>query len=50
MMRPPLFQTAESGDPVAVGVVSAFGSDLGLLATNLIRKYRLGTNSTLRGL
>jgi N-acetylglucosamine kinase-like BadF-type ATPase len=42
VMRPPLFQTAKNGDPVAVGVVSAFGRELGLLATNLIRKYRLG--------
>ncbi len=41
VIRPPLFQTAAAGDPVAVGVVSAFGRELGLLATNLIRKYRL---------
>jgi N-acetylglucosamine kinase-like BadF-type ATPase len=41
VMRPPLFQTAAEGDPVAIAVVSAFGRELGLLATNLIRKYHL---------
>jgi N-acetylglucosamine kinase-like BadF-type ATPase len=41
MMRPPLFQTATEGDLVALSVVSAFGRELGLLATNLIRKFHL---------
>jgi N-acetylglucosamine kinase-like BadF-type ATPase len=41
VVRPPLFETATAGDPVAVGVVASFGRELGLLATNLIRKYRL---------
>jgi hypothetical protein len=41
-IRPALFETAAQGDPVAVEVVSTFGRELGLLATNLIRKYSLG--------
>jgi N-acetylglucosamine kinase-like BadF-type ATPase len=40
-IRPSLFQTANRGDAVAVGVVSAFGRELGRLATNLIQKYSL---------
>jgi N-acetylglucosamine kinase-like BadF-type ATPase len=40
-IRPALFQTAASGDPVAVGIVSTFGRELGLLATNLIRRFAL---------
>ena len=41
LVRPPVFKTAADGDPVAVAVVSAFGRELGLLATNVIRKYEL---------
>jgi hypothetical protein len=41
-IRPAVFQTAASGDPVAVGIVSTFGRELGLLATNLIDKFALG--------
>ena len=45
-IRPAVFQTAVSGDPVAVGIVSTFGRELGLLATNLIAKFALeGTAS-----
>src|SRR5580704_17385108 len=40
-IRPSLFQTAAAGDPVAVEVVTTFGRELALLATNLIRKYGL---------
>jgi N-acetylglucosamine kinase-like BadF-type ATPase len=40
-IRPAVFQTAVSGDPVAIALVSAFGRDLGLLATNLIQKFSL---------
>ena len=40
-IRPAVFQTAASGEPVAVGIVSMFGRELGLLATNLIEKYAL---------
>jgi N-acetylglucosamine kinase-like BadF-type ATPase len=40
-IRPAVFQTAASGDPVAVGIVSTFGRELGLLATNLIDKFAL---------
>ena len=41
IVRPPVFRTAAEGDPVAVSIVSSFGRELGLLATNLIRKYHL---------
>jgi N-acetylglucosamine kinase-like BadF-type ATPase len=41
LIRPPVFQTAADGDPVAVEIVSAFGRELGLLAANLIEKYGL---------
>jgi N-acetylglucosamine kinase-like BadF-type ATPase len=41
VVRPALFQLASQGDPVALGVVSAFGRELGLLATNLIRRFHL---------
>jgi N-acetylglucosamine kinase-like BadF-type ATPase len=41
IIRPSVFQTAASGDPVAVSIVSAFGRELALLATNLIEKYDL---------
>jgi hypothetical protein len=41
LIRPPIFRTAAAGDPVAVAIVDAFGRELGLLATNLIRKYGL---------
>ena len=40
-IRPAVFQTAASGDPVAVGIVSTFGRELALLATNLIDKFAL---------
>jgi N-acetylglucosamine kinase-like BadF-type ATPase len=40
-IRPAVFQTAVAGDPVAVQIVSSFGRELGLLATNLIRKFAL---------
>jgi len=36
-----LFATAAEGDPVAVEIVSRFGVELGLCATNLIRRYHL---------
>ena len=45
-IRPAVFQIANQGDPVAVDVVSGFGRELGLLATNLIRKYDLKGKST----
>lgn len=41
VIRPAVFQTAASGDSVAVSIVSTFGRELGLLATNLIDKYDL---------
>jgi N-acetylglucosamine kinase-like BadF-type ATPase len=41
VVRPPVFRTAAEGDPVAVAIVREFGRELGLLATNLIRKYEL---------
>ena len=41
VVRPPVFAAAASGDGVAVNIVSAFGRELGLLATNLIQKYTL---------
>ncbi len=41
VIRPSLFDTAAQGDAVAVDVVTTFGRELGLLATNLIRKYHL---------
>ena len=41
VIRPSVFETAAAGDPVAVGIVSAFGRELGLLATNLVEKYDL---------
>lgn len=41
-VRPAVFKTAASGDPVAVMIVSTFGRELALLATNLIRKFALG--------
>ena len=37
----PVFRTAADGDPVAVSIVSAFGRELGLLATNLLKKFDL---------
>ena len=40
-IRPSLFQTAAEGDAVAIEVVRTFGRELGLLATNLIRKFAL---------
>jgi len=40
-IRPAVFQTAVSGDPVAITIVSSFGRELGLLGTNLIRKFSL---------
>jgi len=45
VIRPPVFRTAASGDPVAVSIVAAFGRELGLLATNLIKKYDLAGTS-----
>jgi N-acetylglucosamine kinase-like BadF-type ATPase len=45
-IRPPVFQTAASGDAVAVGIVSTFGRELGLLASNLVKKFTLeGTSA-----
>jgi N-acetylglucosamine kinase-like BadF-type ATPase len=41
VIRPSLFQTAARGDRVAIDVVTTFGRELGLLATNLILKYGL---------
>jgi N-acetylglucosamine kinase-like BadF-type ATPase len=41
VIRPSLFETASRGDRVAVDVVTTFGRELGLLATNLILKYGL---------
>jgi N-acetylglucosamine kinase-like BadF-type ATPase len=40
-IRPSLFDTAARGDAVAVDVVTTFGRELGLLATNLIRRFYL---------
>jgi len=45
-IRPSVFQTANDGDPVAIEVVSTFGRELGLLATNLIRKFSLKGRAT----
>ena len=44
-IRPAVFQTAVSGDPVAIQIVSSFGRELGLLATNLIDKFALAGTS-----
>ena len=44
-IRPSVFRIANEGDRVAVEVVSGFGRELGLLATNLIRRYRLDGTS-----
>ncbi len=41
IIRPSLFDTAARGDSVAIDVVTTFGRELGLMATNLIMKYRL---------
>ena len=41
IIRPSLFDTAARGDAVAIDVVTTFGRELGLMATNLIMKYRL---------
>jgi N-acetylglucosamine kinase-like BadF-type ATPase len=41
VIRPSLFATAAEGDAVAIDVVTTFGRELGLLATNLIRKFEL---------
>jgi N-acetylglucosamine kinase-like BadF-type ATPase len=40
-IRPSLFETAAQGDVVAIDVVTTFGRELALLATNLIRKFEL---------
>ncbi len=40
-IRPSLFQTAAQGDEVAIEVVTTFGRELALLATNLIRRFAL---------
>src|SRR5207237_8631187 len=45
VLRPPGFRIAAIGDPVAVSIVAAFGRELGLLATNLIKKYELAGTS-----
>jgi N-acetylglucosamine kinase-like BadF-type ATPase len=41
VVRPQLFSIAQAGDPVAAGIVTSFGRELGLLATNLIEKFAL---------
>ncbi|MGD0111848.1 MAG: BadF/BadG/BcrA/BcrD ATPase family protein [Armatimonadota bacterium] len=41
VLRPLLFSVAAHGDPVAVRIVTSFGRELALCATNLIRRYRL---------
>ena len=41
LIRPSLFETASRGDAVAIDVVTTFGRELGLMASNLIEKYRL---------
>jgi N-acetylglucosamine kinase-like BadF-type ATPase len=41
IIRPSLFATAARGDSVAIDVVTTFGRELGLMATNLIMKYGL---------
>jgi N-acetylglucosamine kinase-like BadF-type ATPase len=40
-IRPSLFETAAQGDVVAIDVVTTFGREMALLATNLIRKFDL---------
>jgi N-acetylglucosamine kinase-like BadF-type ATPase len=45
VIRPSLFETAAQGDSVAIDVVRTFGRELGLMATNLIEKYRLKSTS-----
>jgi N-acetylglucosamine kinase-like BadF-type ATPase len=40
-IRPTLFETAAQGDVVAIDVVTTFGRELALLATNMIRKFGL---------
>jgi N-acetylglucosamine kinase-like BadF-type ATPase len=40
-IRPSLFESAAQGDVVAIDVVTTFGRELALLATNLIRKFDL---------
>ncbi|HEV3192652.1 MAG TPA: BadF/BadG/BcrA/BcrD ATPase family protein [Polyangiaceae bacterium] len=45
VIRPSLFDTAARGDPVAIDVVTTFGRELGLMATNLIMKFRLKGNA-----
>lgn len=40
-LRPTLFSVAAQGDPVAVRIVTHFGRELALCATNLIRRYKL---------
>jgi len=45
-IRPSLFQTAAQGDEVAIEVVTTFGRELALLATNLIRKFALVGSGT----
>jgi N-acetylglucosamine kinase-like BadF-type ATPase len=41
ILDPVLFATAAKGDPVAVEIVTRFGGELALCATNLIRRYGL---------
>jgi N-acetylglucosamine kinase-like BadF-type ATPase len=41
VLNPVLFSTAAEGDPVAVEIVTRFGCELALCATNLIRRYGL---------
>jgi N-acetylglucosamine kinase-like BadF-type ATPase len=40
-LRRVLFSVAAQGDPVAVGIVTGFGQELALCATNLVRRYAL---------
>ncbi len=46
VLRPILFRAARMGDPAAVAVVTDFGRELALCATNLIRRYRLEGEDT----
>jgi N-acetylglucosamine kinase-like BadF-type ATPase len=41
VLRPLLFDAARDGDPAAVGIVTDFGRELALCATNLVRRYGL---------
>jgi len=45
-VRPVLFSTAASGDPVAVDIVTRFAAELALCAANLLRRYNLADQDT----